>query len=174
MKKSILFACLLWGLGFAYGFTGISTSYESTDVEKYRKHYGFNNSITNDSLIIIKENLFALVVLIAGGLVFSAPTVYLLLVNGYGIALNVASLFKMRLGFSKIFLLFFPHSIEFIGIWIAGGVGFQITKSVFDLLNQKAPDYESIKRLIFFSAISTLIIIIAAFLESSISFKIVP
>jgi uncharacterized membrane protein SpoIIM required for sporulation len=80
----------------------------------------------------------------------------------------------MRLGFSKIFLLFFPHSIEFIGIWIAGGVGFQITKSVFDLLNQKAPDYESIKRLIFFSAISTLIIIIAAFLESSISFKIVP
>lgn len=68
----------------------------------------------------------------------------------------------------------FPHSIEFLGIWIAGGVGFQITKSVFDLLNQKPPNSKVMRKLMFFSILSSLIILIAAFLESSISFKIVP
>jgi len=167
---------LIWLLGFGYGFITSENSRNNTrsgDSQKYAEYHKLNNSVLNNTLVILRTNIIGVVVLFLGGIVFAAPTISLLLFNGYQIATTLIS--SLSFGSQKIALLFLPHSIEFVAIWIAGALGLKAALIVISLLfNEKQPDKKELKKLLNYFFIVCSMITTASIIEGFVSVNFVP
>lgn len=171
MRNLFLISTLIWFLGFGYAFATYDYSRseeKSGDSRWYAEYHGFNDSALNNTLVILKTNIIGVVVLFLGGIVLAAPTISLLLFNGYQIGvILLSSLYSSK---QKTALLFLPHSIEFVAIWIAGALGLKLGVIVFSLVfNEQQPDINDLKKLRNYFFIVCLMIITGSIIEGFVS-----
>lgn len=175
MKKFIVISFLIWMLGFTYGVIFHETiSKGNSDNSDYKEKYGFNDSTFNNFTVIFKNNLKGAIALVGGGLLFSSVTILLLLINGFEIANIILNSIDLGFPFFKIVMLFFPHSIEFLGIWMAGGIGLKITILMLRLISDnEKPTQHSLQSLLKYIIVSFAILFVAAIIESTISINLI-
>lgn len=176
MRNLLFISTLIWLIGFGYAFVThnhLGNNTKSGNSQEYAKYYGLNNSAFNNTLVILRTNIIGVLVLFLGGFIFAAPTISLLLYNGYQIGTTVTS--SLSFGYHKMTLLFLPHSIEFVAIWVAGALGLKVALIVISLLsNEKQPAKKELKKLLIYFFIVCVMITIGSAIEGFVSVKFVP
>ncbi|OED29677.1 hypothetical protein NL43_07115 [Methanosphaera sp. WGK6] len=127
-----------------------------------------------ETIPLLMNNIFVITGLILGGVLFSIPTLYLLIYNASLIGYTG---FYTATIYYIIFML--PHGIfEFIALILAGAIGFRIThaliiliKGIIDMKPKKHVKIASfmIKDCIMILIIIIILLIIAAFIEANIT-----
>ncbi len=87
-----------------------------------------NNNRYSAFVLIFFNNAKVLLYNIAGGSSLGICTFFNLIVNGCAAAFDFGNAHKMGLSWTTIAIHTLPHSIELIGIWLSGGIGFSIAK----------------------------------------------
>jgi uncharacterized membrane protein SpoIIM required for sporulation len=176
MKNLFFISTLIWFLGFGYAFITydhLSNNIKLGDSQKYAEYHGLNDSVLNNTLIILRTNIIGVAILFLGGFIFAAPTISLLLFNGYQIATTMIS--SLSMGYQKTALLFLPHSIEFVAIWIAGALGLKVALIIISLLfKEKHPEKKEVKKLLNYFLIVCAMITIGSVIEGFVSVNFVP
>lgn len=131
-----------------------------------------SNDRWNAFYLIFKNNLNGCVLNILGGVLLGLGTVFNLLINGFYTADVFATTYHSGVSLQKIVTSTLPHSIELIGFWLSGAIGFYIAKLIVDLMREKAVDYlKALKTIGVSTFISFTIILIAAWIEAFISIQ---
>jgi uncharacterized membrane protein SpoIIM required for sporulation len=130
----------------------------------------------NDFIFFMKNNIYALLMLISGSVMFGLTTFTVLFFNGFVLGAIVCSMLKSGVPSSTILLLTFPHGIfEFPSIWIAGAAGFKIPYELVQYFSNKK-DYilnrDEILDFLTLVTFAIVLLIIAAFIEANITMKI--
>lgn len=131
---------------------------------------------TPDTLFIMKNNLYAMLILISGSFLLGTTTFITLAFNGFSFGALTCAMVTSGASFSTLLLLALPHSIfELPAIWIAGAAGFKIPYELVCYFIGKK-DYmlsrEEVMDFLMLSGIAIVLIIIAAFIEANITLKI--
>ncbi len=120
--------------------------------------------------LIFSNNLKVCIINILGGILLGIGTLISLFINGFYTADILSNIHNNGNSWSTIFDNTISHSFEMIGIWLSGGLGFLITKSIFNvMIKNKYPTLLFYKTIGITSLLITLIIFVAAFIESFIS-----
>lgn len=122
--------------------------------------------------IILVNNIILLLLNISGAATFGITSLASLLTNGYISGAFMNSVEAKSISISDILKHTLPHSIEFIGFWISSGVGFAFAYYTFLFIFYNKTYKGVFRFLTLLSFISLLIIILAAFIEVYISFKL--
>jgi uncharacterized membrane protein SpoIIM required for sporulation len=140
----------------------------------YPKFY--NNYNTLSFLSILKNNLFVVMLLLSGSLLFGSITLINLVYSGITLAHLVVSANTYNLSLYELLFLTLPHGIfEIPAIIIAGAAGFKIPYEIVRYLAGKKEQIltkEDIKEYLTLALISIVLIVIAAWIEANITLKI--
>lgn len=131
---------------------------------------------TPDTLFIMKNNLYAVLVLISGSFLLGINTFITLVFNGFSFGALTCAMVTSGAPFSTLLLLTLPHAIfELPAIWIAGAAGFKIPYELVRYFTDKK-DYilssGEVMEFLMLSGIAIILIIIAAFIEANITLRI--
>lgn len=131
---------------------------------------------TPDTLFIMKNNLYAVLVLISGSFLLGINTFITLVFNGFSFGALTCAMVTSGAPFSTLLLLTLPHAIfELSAIWIAGAAGFKIPYELVRYFTDKK-DYilssGEVMEFLMLSGIAIILIIIAAFIEANITLRI--
>lgn len=120
--------------------------------------------------LIFINNLKVCIVNITGGVMLGVVTFTNLVINGFLAADTFMSLHNNGMKVGKILEHTLPHSIELVGIWLSGAIGFSITMVIIDLMRGKEmPSILFFRTLSKIALVTILIILFAAFIETYIS-----
>lgn len=129
-----------------------------------------NNDKWSAFYLIFTNNLKVSIINIFGGVFLGIGTFVNLLFNGFYTADVFSTIHANGTSWRKILAHTLPHSFEMIGIWLSGGLGFFIAKNIFDIMiKNKYPTAMFYKIIVFGTLTSSLIILIAAYIEAFIS-----
>jgi uncharacterized membrane protein SpoIIM required for sporulation len=149
--------------------TPIKDTLENGVVSNIFKAYSTDNKNKAFQLIFINNLKFA-ILNIVGGVLLGLATLVNLLQNGFYAAGVFSSVHASGMSWREIITYTAPHSFEMIGIWLSGGIGFYIAKSFYNMIvKNKYPTSLFYKTVVSGTIISSLIILIAAFVEAYIS-----
>lgn len=178
VKYCVLLSAGIYIITFLVGFLVImpvelnslfSSSFNTTSTLQ-------QDNSTFDFYYIIKSNMYAVLILLSGSFMLGFSTFATLAFNGFAFGAMVCTMLKNGAPFSSIFLLTFPHAIlEVPSIWIAGAAGFKFPYELVRYFSNKK-DYilnrEDIKEFVSLAGIAIILIVIAAFVEASVTMKI--
>lgn len=177
IARASLAAMLLWALCFsvAYVLTDDTPqrALRSTPVATpFPVHEAFGKSRGEVFGAILSTNSQVIAWNLAGVATFGVSTVSNLAING----LVLGGFLKMQVlqGASPPFLLRYtlPHSLEFIGVWLSGGIGLSAAWLVFRwLCGKPSLDRASALSLLMSAVASAVIIIVAAWLEVFVTLR---
>lgn len=120
--------------------------------------------------LIFWNNLKVCIINILGGMFLGIGTFFSLLFNGFYTGSVFAIIHRQGMPWKEIIEYTAPHSIEMIGIWISGGLGFYIALALWNLMmKDKYPRVNFYKVLRIGILISFVLILIAAYIEAYIS-----
>ncbi len=120
--------------------------------------------------MIFNNNIKVCIINIIGGVMLGIVTMFNLVVNGFLAADTFANLHDNGMKVSKILECTLPHSVELVGIWVSGAIGFSITLVIIDLMRGKEmPSIIFFRTLGKIALVTILIILFAAFIETYIS-----
>jgi len=120
--------------------------------------------------LIFSNNIKVALFNIAGGVFLGVATFINLFVNGYATATTFAAIHQQGMTWSDILKHTLPHSVELIGIWLSGAIGFSIAKKiVLAMRGRVLPSANYYKQMGIYSMATFLIILIAAYIEAYIS-----
>jgi uncharacterized membrane protein SpoIIM required for sporulation len=123
--------------------------------------------------LIFWNNLQVCVLNMGGGAMLGMITIVSLLQNGFFTADMMSNVYHSNISVSEILQHTLPHSIELIGIWISGAIGFSFAKIIIDYMRGKAlPNKQFIKFIGYHFFVMLLIILTAAYIEVYISASI--
>jgi len=133
------------------------------------------NEIAN-SIFFIKNNLYAILILLSGSFMLGFTTFTTLCFNGLIFGATICAMLKSGTPYSTLFLLTFPHGIfELPAIWVAGAAGFKLPYELVRYFSNKK-DYilnrDEIMDFLALSVVSIVLIIIAAFVEANVTMRI--
>jgi len=131
---------------------------------------------TPDALFIMKNNLYAVLVLISGSFLLGITTFITLVFNGFSFGALTCAMIAEGTPFSTLLLLTLPHAtLELPAIWLAGTAGFKIPYELMRYFTDKK-DYilskEEVIDFLMLSGIAIILIVIAAVIEANITLKI--
>ena len=176
-----IISILLWFLPFIVRILFIDTTNSSVipelnqqhtaiDIASEIKDYLLNNDKLSAFCLVFFNNLKVCFINIFGGFLLGLGTISNLVINGFYTADVFATLYENGMSINKILMHTLPHSIELVGIWISGAIGLKIAKIIINMMrNNTIPTYQTIKLLTLSASIMTLIILIAAYIETYIS-----
>ncbi|MCF6297037.1 MAG: stage II sporulation protein M [Flavobacteriaceae bacterium] len=129
-----------------------------------------NNDKWSAFYLIFTNNLKVSIINIFGGVFFGIGTFVNLFFNGFYTADVFSTIHANGTSWNVIIEHTLPHSFEMIGIWLSGGLGFFIAKTILDMMvKNRYPTTMFYKIIVVGSLISGLIILIAAYIEAFIS-----
>ncbi len=171
VRRTILLiavSTMVFTIGLLVGLFANSSmnSYASSDDKTIGK-YDFQQILSN--------NLYAVIILILGGIVAGTLTFTILLNNSFllGTLISDAS---TKYGYQVVCLLLLPHTIfEVPAIIIAGAAGFKIPYEITRYLlgrKEQVLTKEDIKEYLTLTLISIILIVIAAWIEANITLRI--
>jgi stage II sporulation protein M len=175
--KFFLLSFLIWLIPFIVGlFFGSSTTAASTnnqplpaEISRIFDAYSTNNKQEVFSLIFV-NNIKVAIFNIAGGVFIGIATFLSLLINGYATAVAFANMHQNGMPWGDIAKHTLPHSIELVGIWLAGAIGFSIAKKIVDAMRGLSlPSTQYFKQIGLYTLVSGLIVLLAAYIEAYIS-----
>jgi stage II sporulation protein M len=168
---------LIWLIPFAVGLifgNSITPSSNSQqplppEISRIFDAYSNNNNREVFSLIFV-NNIKVAIFNIAGGVFIGIATFLSLLINGYGTAIAFSNMHQNGMPWGDIAKHTLPHSIELVGIWLAGAIGFSIAKKIIDAMRGRPlPDTKYFKQIGIYTLTSFLIVLVAAYIEAYIS-----
>jgi stage II sporulation protein M len=182
-SKLLLFfflSTLIWCLPFFLrlffiGDLGIVSSVSKTELTpsvftKITVAYHQNNRF-EIFLIIFTTNIKSCIYNILGGVTLGLGTLFNLIFISFTTADMFYNTYVNGIGIVQILKHTLPHSIEFIGIWLSGAIGFFIAKHIIDFMRGKEfPTASFLKFIGKYILITVLIILVAAFIEAYVSF----
>ena len=143
--------------------TGLNT------VKQITEHLN-NNDKWSAFYLIFTNNLKVCIINILGGIFFGVGTFFSLFMNGFYTADAFSNIYANGTSWNTIFAYTLPHSFEMIGIWLSGGLGFFIAKTIFDMMmKNRYPTAIFYKIIGLGTVIVSLIILVAAYIEVFIS-----
>lgn len=119
---------------------------------------------------IFFNNLKSCVFNIVGGVMFGLGTLINLLMNGFVTADMLHNSYQKGLPVTLIIKHTLPHSIELLGVWLSGAIGFYIARQLWNFIR-----HGKINMFLFFKIVganffaTVIIILVAAFLEVYVS-----
>ncbi|QZE15059.1 stage II sporulation protein M [Halosquirtibacter laminarini] len=120
--------------------------------------------------IILKNNLTVILINVFGGCLLGLGTFGNLAMNGFGAAHMFCVTNRNGMSWWKIIEYTAPHSIEMIGIWLSGGLGFYIASILIKMMTKnKYPNSLDLKIITMGIFVVMLIISVAAYVEAYIS-----
>ncbi|MBD3377820.1 hypothetical protein GF406_22515 [candidate division KSB1 bacterium] len=123
--------------------------------------------------LIFWNNLQVCVLNMVGGAMLGIITMISLLQNGFFTADVMSNVYYSNISVNEIVQHTLPHSIELIGIWISGAIGFSFAKTMIDFMRGKSlPSKQFMKFIGYHFLIMLLIILTAAYIEVYISASI--
>lgn len=174
-KKFYLAAFMLWLIPFVGRFFIDNPDYShfpqttNTIMESMNTAYHQNDSFRLFS-IIFRNNMIGCVINIMGGVLLSVPTICNLVYNGFMASDTFTMLHSNGISIWNIAKTTLPHSIELIGFWISGAIGFMISYRLVQMMRNKADiKMTSLRKLFFMCILVLIIILIAAFIEAYVS-----
>lgn len=119
------------------------------------------------------NNTMVVVVNFVGLATFGLFSLVVLAANGFVLGLYLKSAFFLDVPLLKILQLTTPHFLEYIAVWVAGGIGFQgfILGKNF-ILSKEIPSMRYFLSLLFLMVTCVLLIFIAAFIEYYFSIQV--
>ncbi len=175
--KIITLPTIIYCLGIIAGFYSYLINPNDTipklvDIEYKELSYYSNLNF----ILILKNNIFLIILLITGSALFGISTFSLLTYNSIFFGILLANSTESMIATSGIFLLILPHAIfEIPAIIIAGAAGFKIPFEITRYLAGRKEHIltkEDIKEYLTLALISIILIIIAAWIEANITLKI--
>lgn len=119
------------------------------------------------------NNIKVCIINIVGGAMLGIITTISLLQNGFFTADVMSNVYHNGMAVKDIIKHTLPHSVELLGAWLSGAIGFSFAKIIIDYMRGKAmPCKRFIKFLAHNALIVLLITLIAAFIEVYISVSI--
>ena len=188
LKKLIwltIIAFFIWLIPFIIGLS-LTTDINHSTTSTVLNNKEISHSVVNDIFnaysknnrteafrLIFLNNLKVVIFNIVGGVLLGLGTFINLLQNGFYAANIFSIVHNNGLSWGKIVTFTAPHSIEMLGIWLSGGLGFYIAKAILDFIrNNKYPTDIFYKRIGLGFLVCTLIVLIAAYIEAFISVPI--
>ncbi len=182
LTTCILIAFIIWAIPFFIRLsikikiqvaesqkTSIKNTSKNGVVSSLFKAYSTDNRNKAFQLIFF-NNLKVLIPNIVGGVLLGLATLVSLLLNGFYAADVFSAVHASGMSWKDIITYTAPHSFEMLGIWLSGGIGFYIARSLYDMIVRNIyPTSLFYKTVISGTVISGLIILIAANVEAYIS-----
>lgn len=174
-------AFLSWGMPF---FLTLSLDFDSQNLNEQEDYVQpIENQVVLDVMtaystgdrmkafrLIFLNNLKVSIINVFGGVLLGIGTLINLLLNGFYTASVFSSIHANGMSWKEIFMHTAPHSIEMLGIWLSGGLGFFIAKSIYDfMINSICPAIKFYKTIGIGILVSGLFILVAAYIEAFIS-----
>ncbi|MCE5041963.1 stage II sporulation protein M [Mammaliicoccus sciuri] len=163
MKKAILLSTIMFISPFIFGY--IVGDYSPTLKSKndlIHSEPGWNLFVS-----VFTNNLLICIVLILGIFIFSIPTIYLLVVNGFVLGIGVSNLIAIEYSTIDFIKTLLPHVLlEIPAFILAGAIG--LKGLTFYIIKENRL---SIKSFSIYSIILLIALLIAAILEAYISAK---
>ncbi len=150
--------------------TKIDKTNNSTNVltDVFKAHSAGNHSKV--FVLILSNNLKVAMINILGGVLIGIGTLGSLAHNGFFAADMFCSVHKRGMSWSRIIEYTAPHSLEMIGIWLSGGLGFYIAITIINMmLKNKQPKLIDLKIIIGSVIAVVLIISLSAYIEAFVS-----
>lgn len=123
--------------------------------------------------LIFWNNLKVCILNIAGGAMLSIMTIINLLKNGLFTGNILSSVYHNGMDISVILKHTLPHSIELLGTWLSGAIGFNFTKIIIDYMRGKGvPEKRHVKFLVTNTLVVLFITFFSAFIEVYVSMSI--
>lgn len=120
--------------------------------------------------LIFINNLKVCIINIFGGVLFGIGTFVNLFMNGFYTADVFSNIHANGTSWNTILAHTFPHSFEMIGIWLSGGLGFFIAKTIFDMMIKNRYPAAIFYKIIGLGTLTVgLIILVTAYIEAFIS-----
>jgi uncharacterized membrane protein SpoIIM required for sporulation len=170
MKLHVTISIIIFVLSFYFGFT-----YETQKADVLNKTFTTPSKFRLEFTDILRNNLTGITKCLIGCMLFGAPTVYILLQNGFSIG-YLTKTYLLEDDVITILAFTVPHGIfEIPAIIIAGAAGFKIPYEIIRYLAGKKEQIltkEDIKEYLTLALISIILIVIAAFVEAYITPKI--
>lgn len=134
--------------------------------------------IKNDSytmfLIIAKNNLYGCATNILGGILLSIPTIANLVINGFASSDMFETIHSNGMSIHDILKMTLPHSIELIGFWMSGAIGFMISFRLLKMMKDQIDfNIKSFGKLLTMCSAVFVIIVVAAYIEAYVSMYII-
>jgi stage II sporulation protein M len=179
IKKIFLFSAIIYFSGFILGIllvmfiSGLNETALVTTNSPYLNAYK-NMSSTS---YILKNNLLFISLLVSGTISLGIITFLNLLCNGFIFGAQACSLVLAGCPVLTILLSTIPHGIfEIPGILCAGTAGFKIPYELLQYFTNKKDhmiDTGDLLDILLLTIIAIILIIVAAFVESTISYNII-
>jgi len=121
-------------------------------------------------ILIVTNNLKGCIYNVAGGVSLGIVTLINLCYNGFFSANIIMAHYKSGMSISNILKLTLPHSFEFLGFWLSGGIGLYIAWEIINVIRGKV-DFPFIiyKKIGFYLVITIIITLLAAYVEAFIT-----
>jgi uncharacterized membrane protein SpoIIM required for sporulation len=124
--------------------------------------------------LIFLNNSKGCLINIAGGFLFGFGTVINLAVNGFFLSDIFVSSYYNGVSIASILKVTLPHSIELVGFWLSGAIGFYIVWIMIKSIKDNSfPPLKSYLKLVYLIITTELIILVAAFIEAYISVNMI-
>lgn len=185
-RKSYLFFLILsfslWTLSFLfriYLFDSQTTgNYAELEAVKKVAYQNLSENIRNqDSYkvfwFICRNNLEVCIINIAGGVLFGLLTFVNLIKNGFLISDIFCAAYSNGIPIQVILKHTLPHSVEIVGAWISGAIGFSFGKLIYGIIRDNIfPCAKCIKFLGYQILYVAVLTVFAAFVETYISLNL--
>lgn len=120
--------------------------------------------------VMFWNNFKVCIINMIGGVMLGIVTVFSLLQNGFFTADAMINVYNSGMPINTIIKHTLPHSIELIGAWLSGAIGFSFAKSIIDFMRGKGMLTIQFLKFLGINAFVILIItLIAAYLEVYVS-----
>jgi len=164
---SVIIFVLSFYAGFTQGIQNINTPNEVLEYISPKSHLEFTDILMNNLNVITK--------CLIGCMLFGAPTLYILLQNGFSIG-YLTKMYLLENDITTILAFTAPHGIlEIPAMIIAGAAGFKIPYEIVRYLVGRKEQIlikEDIKEYLTLALISIILIVIAAWIEANVTLKI--
>ncbi|WP_456473877.1 stage II sporulation protein M [Candidatus Pyrohabitans sp.] len=169
-KNNIINSIVIWYLAFIFGmlisyFTNVSVDY----LKFIKKNYNIEPIFSN----ILIHNFEITAILVLGSLTLSVLTIFGIFLNGFATG-SIIITYSAVVPLYILCFLILPHGIfEFPSIWLAGAAGLKGSQVFLRYLRGgEFVTREDIKEYLTLSALSVVLIVIAAWVEANITLKI--
>lgn len=173
LSTSIYFIGFLLGIILVLSIHNIDSSVPTTTISSYSDA----EKNMSDTRYILSNNLFYLSMLLAGSISLGIFTFVNLLYNGVLLGAQIYLLLTAGCPVYKILLCTVPHGIfEIPGILCASTAGFKLPYEVYRYFtNKKGQLFEKddLLDILILAGIAVLLIVVAAFVESTITYYLV-
>ncbi|PTX15047.1 putative membrane protein SpoIIM required for sporulation [Pontibacter mucosus] len=172
LKKAFLCSFIIWLIGFILGvhykidFTSLNNYGEGVSLFTQKEPLSL-------SLDILRNNLYVLIFNLTGVVVLGISTAINLVFNGFFLGQMIsAGISNLSLG--KTILIVLPHSLELLGLWLGGCVGFAGAKMLIQyFVTKDAIREDNLFLLGKVFMVAVLLTVLAAFTEVYVSMRII-